>query len=200
VLPSEGDSPESLFRWLISGLEYSGGGLDVGSPKKNSPPSCASAAPVFTRLDPSPASSREDICDSGAREISVGERRGPGLVAVTLDPPPRLPDSIYPRCIACAKVSRPDSKRILPCSLPYGGGGARLPVVGAKPHFFTLASMKTKPNCPKLTWTEHGPFAPTVGKKFCSFWPCTTSSSFFPLRVKNNVPDRGRYPTPITSP
>ena len=54
---------------------------------------------------------------------------------------------------------------------PYGGGGAREPVMGASPHFFTLASMKTKPAWPKLTWTMDGPFAPIAGKKFCDFSP-----------------------------
>jgi hypothetical protein len=63
--------------------------------------------------------------------------------------------------------------------------------MGARPHFFTFASMKTKPAWPKLTWTTQGPFAPTAGKKFCDFNPCTTSSSFLPFRVKNIVPVLG---------
>lgn len=96
--------------------------------------------------------------------------------------------------------SLPPSKRMLPCSLPYGGGGANEPFMGARPHFFTFASMKTNPICPKFTCTWHGPLAPTVGKKFCDLRPWATSSSFLPLRVKKIVPVRGLYPTPITSP
>lgn len=72
--------------------------------------------------------------------------------------------------------------------------------MGAKPHFLTLASMKTKPACPKLTCTVAGPLAPMAGKKFGFLMPCTTSSSFLPLRVKKMHPVRGRYPHPMTSP
>lgn len=42
-------------------------------------------------------------------------------------------------------VPPPTSSRMLPRSLPYAGGGANVPTLGARPHFFTLASMKTKP-------------------------------------------------------
>lgn len=142
------------------------------------------------------------MCTRCAREISVGDRTGPGLVGWPLIIPLRDRP-----CLAsghmlwlAAALSRPDSSKMLPCSLPYGGGGARLPVIGAKPHFFTFASIKTNPDCPKLTCTVHGPFAPTAGNKFWDFSPCAISSSFFPFRVKNTVPVRGRYPTPITSP
>lgn len=64
--------------------------------------------------------------------------------------------------------------------------------MGARPHFLTFASMKTKPDWPKLTWTVQGPLAPTAGKRFCDFRPWATSSSFLPLRVKKRVPVRGR--------
>lgn len=151
----------------------------------------------------SPGSSFEGICTRWAREISVGDRTGPGLVG---GPCLKFPLLVLPCRVSgkfpwllCAP-SRPASKRMLPCSLPYGGGGARLPVIGARPHFFTFASIKTKPDCPKFTCTVQGPFAPTAGKRFCDFKPCATSSNFFPFRVKNIVPVRGRYPTPITSP
>lgn len=33
------------------------------------------------------------------------------------------------------------SRSMLPLSLPYAGGGAKVPTLGARPHFFTLASM-----------------------------------------------------------
>ena len=46
--------------------------------------------------------------------------------------------------------SPPAASKMLPRSLPYGGGGASVPELGASPHFFTLASMKTKPDWPKL--------------------------------------------------
>ena len=105
-----------------------------------------------------------------------------------------------PTVLGAGETSPPACNKMLPRSLPYAGGGASVPTLGARPHFFTLASIKTKPIWPKLTCTWHGPFAPTVGKKFCAFRPCATSSSFLPLRVKNTVPVRGRYPTPITSP
>lgn len=62
-------------------------------------------------------------------------------------------------------TSPPAASRILPRSLPYGGGGASVPELGARPHFFTLASMKTKPDCPKLICTLQGPSAPMVGKR-----------------------------------
>jgi len=39
----------------------------------------------------------------------------------------------------------PTSNKMLPRSLPYAGGGASVPTLGAKPHFLTLASTKTKP-------------------------------------------------------
>ena len=42
-------------------------------------------------------------------------------------------------------VPYPTSRSILPRSLPYAGGGASVPVIGARPHFFTFASMKTNP-------------------------------------------------------
>jgi hypothetical protein len=48
---------------------------------------------------------------------------------------------------------------------------------------------------------DEGPEAPIVGKKFKVLnvgW--IVSSNFLPLRVKNIVPVRGRYPTPTTSP
>ena len=38
-----------------------------------------------------------------------------------------------------------DSSNILPLSLPYAGGGASVPNIGASPHFLTFASIKTKP-------------------------------------------------------
>lgn len=38
-----------------------------------------------------------------------------------------------------------DSSRIDPRSEPYAGGGASVPSMGARPHFLTLASMKTNP-------------------------------------------------------
>lgn len=57
------------------------------------------------------------------------------------------------------------SSKMLPRSLPYAGGGARVPTLGARPHFFTLASMKTKPTCPRLTCMLQGPSAPIVGKR-----------------------------------
>ena len=60
----------------------------------------------------------------------------------------------------------PASSKMLPLSLPYAGGGARVPTLGAKPHFLTFASMKTKPDCPRFTCRLHGPSAPTVGNKF----------------------------------
>lgn len=44
-----------------------------------------------------------------------------------------------------ARTPPPTSSRMLPRSLPYAGGGARVPTLGARPHFFTLASIKTKP-------------------------------------------------------
>lgn len=68
-----------------------------------------------------------------------------------------------------------------------------MPVMGARPHFLTFASMKTKPAWPKLTWIVHGPVAPTVGKKLedLNVW-WIVSSSFLPLRVKKMVPVRGR--------
>src|SRR6266702_777812 len=59
----------------------------------------------------------------------------------------------------------PVSSKMLPRSLPYAGGGARVPTLGARPHFFTLASMKTKPTCPRLTCMLQGPSAPMVGKR-----------------------------------
>jgi hypothetical protein len=152
-----------------------------------------------------------------ASEMSVGLLSGPGEVGLTDEPAlselawpirkvlPLLPrpgwwgpcDSKYPPglCPLC-----PVSSRILPCSLPYGGGGAKLPVVGASPHFFTFASMNTNPSCPKFTCTVQGPLAPTVGKRLSDFSPWATSSSFLPFRVKKIVPVRGRYPTPMTSP
>lgn len=39
----------------------------------------------------------------------------------------------------------PAARRILPRSEPYAGGGARVPTLGAKPHFLTFASIKTNP-------------------------------------------------------
>jgi len=48
-------------------------------------------------------------------------------------------------------ISPPAASKILPRSLPYAGGGASVPTLGAKPHFFTLASIKTNPDCPRLT-------------------------------------------------
>lgn len=39
----------------------------------------------------------------------------------------------------------PASSRMLPRSLPYAGGGASVPTLGARPHFLTFASMKTNP-------------------------------------------------------
>ncbi len=38
-------------------------------------------------------------------------------------------------------VCPPAAKRILPRSLPYAGGGASVPIMGARPHFFTFASI-----------------------------------------------------------
>lgn len=70
-----------------------------------------------------------------------------------------------PTVIGDGVMSPPAASRILPRSLPYGGGGASVPALGAKPHFFTFASIKTKPDWPKLTWTLQGPSAPTVGKR-----------------------------------
>lgn len=43
-------------------------------------------------------------------------------------------------------TSPPAASNMLPRSLPYGGGGASVPALGAKPHFLTFASMKTKPD------------------------------------------------------
>ena len=60
----------------------------------------------------------------------------------------------------------PASRRMLPLSLPYAGGGASVPTLGASPHFFTFASMNTNPDWPRFTWRLHGPSAPTVGKRF----------------------------------
>lgn len=68
-------------------------------------------------------------------------------------------------------LSLPVSSKIEPCSEPYGGGGASDPVMGARPHFLTFASMNTKPDWPKLTWTTHGPLAPTLGNRFWDFRP-----------------------------
>jgi hypothetical protein len=45
----------------------------------------------------------------------------------------------------------PTSNSMLPRSLPYAGGGASVPTLGASPHFFTLASINTNPACPRLT-------------------------------------------------
>ena len=39
----------------------------------------------------------------------------------------------------------PAWRSILPRSEPYAGGGASVPTLGARPHFFTFASMKTNP-------------------------------------------------------
>ena len=85
----------------------------------------------------------------------------------------------------------PTSSSMLPRSLPYAGGGARVPTLGANPHFFTFASMKTNPACPKLTCTLHGPSAPILGKRFHLLRPMNASSIFRPFRVKKTVPDRG---------
>jgi hypothetical protein len=87
----------------------------------------------------------------------------------------------------------PESSRILSSSRPYRGGGANVPVIGASPHFLTLASIKTKPAWPKLMWMEQGPVAPTVGNRLAVLkvgW--IVSSYFLPLRVKKTVPVRGR--------
>lgn len=97
-------------------------------------------------------------------------------------------------------VPPPTSSSILPRSLPYAGGGAKVPTLGANPHFFTLASMKTNPACPRFTCTLQGPSAPIVGKRFHRLKPTKASSVLRPLRVKKTVPVRGLYPTPRTSP
>jgi hypothetical protein len=87
---------------------------------------------------------------------------------------------------------KPLSSRMLPRSLPYAGGGASVPMLGASPHFLTLASMKTKPAWPRLTWTVAGPLAPTHGKRLKRWRPTKQSSCLRPLRVKKTVPVRGR--------
>lgn len=145
------------------GLVYSGGACCVWSGTLN--PICV-VSPVW--LD-SPGSSFEGICTRCAREMSVGDRTGPGLVGEI--PCLKFPLRVRPwrgsgKWLWLCAPSRPASSRMLPCSLPYGGGGARLPVIGANPHFLTFASMKTKPDCPKLTCTVQGPLAPTAGKRF----------------------------------
>lgn len=89
-------------------------------------------------------------------------------------------------------ISPPAARSRLPRSLPYGGGGASVPTLGANPHFLTLASMKTNPDCPRLTWTLHGPSAPIVGKRFQLLSPMYASSILRPFLVKNTVPVRGR--------
>ena len=62
-------------------------------------------------------------------------------------------------------TSPPAASKMLPRSLPYGGGGANVPELGANPHFLTFASMNTNPDCPKLTCVLQGPSAPTVGNR-----------------------------------
>lgn len=48
-------------------------------------------------------------------------------------------------------ISPPAARRMLPTSLPYAGGGASVPTLGASPHRLTFASMKTNPDWPRLT-------------------------------------------------
>ena len=51
-----------------------------------------------------------------------------------------------PTVLGIGVMSPPAARRMLPRSLPYGGGGARVPELGARPHFLTLASMNTNPD------------------------------------------------------
>lgn len=188
-----------------SGLVYFGGGAERSSDSCVARPKpvifcwkCESSKPcVALRLVPSPTSSCEGMWANCARDISVGDLCGPGLMGVgtgtcRLDVRPWPKKTPWLAGVPCRDPSRPASNNILPCSLPYGGGGARLPVIGASPHFFTFASINTNPLWPKLTCTVHGPLAPTVGKKFCVLSPWATSSSFLPLRVKKTLPVLGR--------
>jgi len=57
------------------GLVYSGGGCALSAPD----PTCVVVSPAAALLD-SPGSSFDGTCTRWAREISVGERMGPGLV------------------------------------------------------------------------------------------------------------------------
>jgi len=65
----------------------------------------------------------------------------------------------------------PAARGMLPRSEPCAGGGASVPTLGAKPHFLTLASIKTNPawwpsergiHLPAVPGVEHHPSAGTV--------------------------------------
>lgn len=81
-----------------------------------------------------------------ASELALIQLRPPPLPAPTCSSPSS--DSPVP---ARLRAMKPLSSRMLPRSLPYAGGGASVPMLGASPHFLTLASMKTKPAWPRLT-------------------------------------------------